>query len=92
MTQRFFLLLAMIGLSLTACSMVHLPYRCTDPLGCLEIPHGGPVVLGTLLANSGDYASSGLDFYAASNWPFPETQESRDMQFFCTGRELIVQS
>jgi branched-chain amino acid transport system substrate-binding protein len=46
---------------LSACAAIHRPYRCTDPLGCLEIPPGGPVIIGTLLATSGDYATAGVD-------------------------------
>jgi ABC-type branched-subunit amino acid transport system substrate-binding protein len=30
------------------------PYECLDPLGCLEIPPGSPVVIGAILATSGD--------------------------------------
>jgi branched-chain amino acid transport system substrate-binding protein len=50
-----------ILLLLAACSSPLRSYGCTDPLGCLEIPAGGPVVIGTLLATTGDYAPIGLD-------------------------------
>jgi len=46
---------------LAACQAVYRPYKCIDPLGCLEIPPGSPLDIGMLLATSGDYASIGID-------------------------------
>jgi branched-chain amino acid transport system substrate-binding protein len=36
-------------------------YECTDPLGCLEIPEGYPVVIGTLLATNGEQRPAGIE-------------------------------
>jgi ABC-type branched-subunit amino acid transport system substrate-binding protein len=36
-------------------------YQCNDPLGCLEIPPGSPVVIGAILATSGHYGSIGTE-------------------------------
>jgi ABC-type branched-subunit amino acid transport system substrate-binding protein len=35
-------------------------YECTDPLGCLEIPAGEPVVIGTLVTVFGRQGAAGL--------------------------------
>jgi branched-chain amino acid transport system substrate-binding protein len=53
--------LLMLELILTACSGLRPPYRCTDPLGCVEIGKGAPLTIGSLVATSGDYASIGED-------------------------------
>jgi branched-chain amino acid transport system substrate-binding protein len=50
---------ALIFLLLTACSAP--AYTCTDPLGCLEIPSGSPVVIGILYTSVGDSAPLGLN-------------------------------
>jgi ABC-type branched-subunit amino acid transport system substrate-binding protein len=55
------------GFSIPACLLVlallvgcrPLAYTCTDPLGCLEISYGSPLVIGSLLATSGPQALSG---------------------------------
>jgi branched-chain amino acid transport system substrate-binding protein len=44
--------LVIICLLLVSCGAA--PYDCTDPLGCLEIPPGSPVVIGAILATSGE--------------------------------------
>ncbi len=41
-------------MALTVVSCSGGSYECTDPLGCLEIPAGNPVVIGAILATSGD--------------------------------------
>jgi ABC-type branched-subunit amino acid transport system substrate-binding protein len=46
-----------VNLLLTTCSLS--PYKCTDPLGCLEIPSGSPIVIGTILATNGRMGSIG---------------------------------
>jgi branched-chain amino acid transport system substrate-binding protein len=50
-----------VGLLWTACTGLRHPYRCTDALGCVEIGKGDHVVIGSLVATSGDYASIGID-------------------------------
>ena len=53
---------AFIILLSTACSP-H-PYTCTDPLGCLEISPGSPVVIGLLYTSTGPYSQTGSDTLA----------------------------
>ena len=52
MRSILFIVLLVPSLLLAACSL--LPYRCIDPLGCVEIPAGSPVVVGVLLASNGE--------------------------------------
>ena len=47
----FFVNLLITCLLLASCSITQ--YKCTDPLGCLVIPSGSPVVIGAILATSG---------------------------------------
>jgi ABC-type branched-subunit amino acid transport system substrate-binding protein len=49
--------LLIISLLLGACGAA--PYECIDPLGCLGISPGSPVVIGTILATSGDQRPAG---------------------------------
>lgn len=59
-TRRFVAVTApllLFSLWLTACSAAN--YQCSDPLGCLEIPPGSPLVIGTILASSGPQAADG---------------------------------
>jgi ABC-type branched-subunit amino acid transport system substrate-binding protein len=44
-------------LTLAACGPT--AYTCTDPLGCVEIPSGDPIVIGTLLATTGPSGPTG---------------------------------
>jgi ABC-type branched-subunit amino acid transport system substrate-binding protein len=46
-----------ISLLLASCSEAS--YKCTDPLGCLEISPGSPVIIGTILATNGQKGSIG---------------------------------
>jgi len=48
---RLFAILLVPSLVLISCSIA--PYKCTDPLGCLEIPAGSPVRIGAILATDG---------------------------------------
>jgi hypothetical protein len=48
-----------ISLLLVSCSATS--YECTDPLGCLEIPPGSPLVIGAILATSGQNGSVGTE-------------------------------
>ena len=50
-------LLLLLGSLPIACSAA--PYQCLDPLGCLEIPPGSPLVIGTLLASAGSQSLAG---------------------------------
>jgi ABC-type branched-subunit amino acid transport system substrate-binding protein len=56
------LVLLMISLLAAACSAS--PAPCSDPLGCVEIPPESPLVIGALLANTGDYLSAGMEALA----------------------------
>src|SRR5512140_1553004 len=49
--------LLIANLFLTACSSS--TYKCTDPLGCLDIPSGSPIVIGTILATNGKMGTIG---------------------------------
>lgn len=51
-TLRIYAALLLITLMLVSCGAVS--YNCIDPLGCLEIPPGSPVVIGAILATSGE--------------------------------------
>lgn len=53
----FITLILVTNLLLPACSWS--TYRCTDPLGCLEIPSGSSIVIGTILATNGMMGSIG---------------------------------
>ncbi len=53
--------MAIACLLLVGCSTGFRPYTCRDPLGCLDIPPGQPILIGTLLATSGEFASFGID-------------------------------
>lgn len=44
-------------------------YECTDPLGCVEVAEGDPIVLASALVVSGPNASLGLDSQYASKSP-----------------------
>ncbi len=46
-----------VNLLLTACSLS--TYKCNDPLGCIEIPPGSPIVIGTIMATNGKMGSIG---------------------------------
>jgi ABC-type branched-subunit amino acid transport system substrate-binding protein len=48
-----------ISLLLDSCSATL--YECTDPLGCLEIPPGSPLVIGAILATSGQNGPVGTE-------------------------------
>jgi ABC-type branched-subunit amino acid transport system substrate-binding protein len=59
-TRRFVAmtaLLLLLGSLPIACSAAS--YQCFDPLGCLEIPPGSPLVIGTLLASAGPQSRAG---------------------------------
>jgi branched-chain amino acid transport system substrate-binding protein len=60
MPKRSILLTVLLTPSLLLASCGLLPYRCIDPLGCLEIPPGSPVVLGVLLASNGEPGPVGI--------------------------------
>jgi len=49
--------LLVTGLLLVSCSITS--YKCIDPLGCLEIPTGSPVVIGVILAANGPLSPLG---------------------------------
>ncbi len=59
---RVLLLLLPICLA-AACSRTET--QCTDPLGCLEIPPKGKIVIGTILATTGDQGLIGTASLAA---------------------------
>ncbi len=50
---------ALLTVSLLMVSCAAAPYDCTDPLGCLEISPGSPVVIGAILATTGEQGPAG---------------------------------
>ena len=52
---------ALLTISLLLVSCAAAPYKCTDPLGCLEISPGSPVVIGTILATLGEQRPAGIE-------------------------------
>lgn len=48
-----------ISLLLVSCRAA--PYECTDPLGCLEIPPDSPLVVGAILATTGQKGPAGTE-------------------------------
>jgi ABC-type branched-subunit amino acid transport system substrate-binding protein len=58
--RRFVPTAALLALSLLLISCGEAPYKCSDPLGCLEISPGSPVVIGALLALYGNQRGTGL--------------------------------
>ena len=52
-----YILTLVTSLMLASCSRP--ASGCTDPLGCVEIPAGNPVILGALLATQGQQAAPG---------------------------------
>ncbi len=50
---------ALLTVSLLLVSCAAAPYECTDPLGCLEISPGSPVVIGAILATTGEQGPAG---------------------------------
>ncbi len=57
--KRRFAAAALLTISLLLVSCAAAPYECTDPLGCLEISPGSPVVIGAILANTGEQGPAG---------------------------------
>jgi ABC-type branched-subunit amino acid transport system substrate-binding protein len=68
------LLASMMGLSACASGS----YQCTDPLGCLEVPNGDPLVIGAILATSGDYALTGPQILQAVQIEFENQPDILD--------------
>lgn len=50
--------LLVTSLLLVSCSIAS--YKCIDPLGCLEIPTGSPVVIGVILTTNGHLSPVGI--------------------------------
>jgi ABC-type branched-subunit amino acid transport system substrate-binding protein len=61
MTRRSILPATLLTISLLLVSCGAAPYECIDPLGCLEIPFGDPVVIGTILATYGEQNPVGTE-------------------------------
>ncbi len=61
MKRRFAAIAALLTISLLLVSCGAAPYQCTDPLGCLEISPGSPVVIGTILATTGEQGPAGTE-------------------------------
>lgn len=57
-TLKISVILLVINFMIVSCGAVS--YNCIDPLGCLEISHGSPVVIGTILATSGEQRPVGI--------------------------------
>jgi branched-chain amino acid transport system substrate-binding protein len=50
---------ALVAATLILASCGTPPYECSDPLGCIHVSHNGQVVIGTILATSGDQRTLG---------------------------------
>ena len=61
MKRRLTASVALLTISLLLVSCGAAPYECTDPLGCLEISPGNPVVIGTILATIGEQGLAGTE-------------------------------
>jgi ABC-type branched-subunit amino acid transport system substrate-binding protein len=61
MKKRLTASAALLILTLLMVSCSAAPYECVDPLGCLEIPPGSPVVIGTILATIGEQIPAGTE-------------------------------
>ena len=61
MKKRFIFAFALLTFSLLLVSCGANPYQCTDPLGCLEISPDVPVVIGTILATTGQNGLAGTE-------------------------------
>jgi ABC-type branched-subunit amino acid transport system substrate-binding protein len=59
--NRFSLFALLVILNLLAASCGINGYECTDPLGCLEIPSGHSLIIGTILATSGPQGQAGTE-------------------------------
>lgn len=59
--RRFAATAALLTSSLLLVSCGTGPYTCADPLGCLEISPGSPVVVGTILATTGERGPDGTE-------------------------------
>jgi ABC-type branched-subunit amino acid transport system substrate-binding protein len=59
--KRLFTTILLLTISLLPASCAAASYNCTDPLGCLEIPPGSPVVIGAILATSGQNGPVGTE-------------------------------
>jgi hypothetical protein len=55
--------LLILCLKLAACGGA--PFRCTDRMGCLEIPPNSPIVIGIIVANTNKYRLTSQDFLAS---------------------------
>jgi len=74
--------LAAAALTIFALSACAVPaYTCTDPLGCLEIPSGSPVVIGLLYTSEGPNASFGLD-------ALEQVEQAIEAKEFLLGHEI----
>ena len=60
MKRLFAATAALLTISLLLVSCGGAPYECTDPLGCVEISPGSPVVVGALLTVYGSQGGTGL--------------------------------
>jgi ABC-type branched-subunit amino acid transport system substrate-binding protein len=61
MKRHFAATAALLTISLLLVSCGAAPYKCTDPLGCLEISPDSPVVIGTILATMGERGPGGTE-------------------------------
>jgi len=61
MKRYFAATAALLTISLLLVSCGAAPYKCIDPLSCLEISPGSPVVIGTILATMGKLGPGGTE-------------------------------
>jgi len=61
MKRRLAATVTLLTISLLLVSCGGVSYQCTDPLGCLEISPGSPVIIGTILASNGEQGPAGTE-------------------------------
>jgi ABC-type branched-subunit amino acid transport system substrate-binding protein len=61
--QKLFAALLFVNLMLVSCTSAQ--YECSDPLGCLQISAKGQVLIGAMLATSGDQRPLGTSSLAS---------------------------
>ena len=71
MKWRFIAALLTVSLLLVSCGAA--PYRCADPLGCLEISPGSPIIIGAILPIYGSQGETGLQDLDALKAAIAET-------------------
>jgi branched-chain amino acid transport system substrate-binding protein len=81
-----------ISLLLVSCGSS--PYECTDPLGCVEIPPGSPIIVGALLTVYGSQGGIGLQALDEIKTAIEETGQilGHDIELEWQGNDCTMES